>query len=94
MAITGRQIIFHQEALCSRMLPFGQVMKIVTKIVNFIRAAPFQRRLFKALLENPEDPEDPDLILHTEVRWFSKGKVLIRFENFELMNGIIIILLG
>lgn len=45
-----------------------------------MRAAPLQHRLFKALLENTEDKEH-DLILHTEVRWLSKGKVLTRFVN-------------
>lgn len=72
--------IIHQEALCSKILPFEHVMKIVTKIINSIRAAPLQHRLFKALLENTEDKEH-DLILHTEVRWLSKGKVLTRFVN-------------
>ncbi|XP_023232148.1 zinc finger BED domain-containing protein 5-like [Centruroides sculpturatus] len=77
--------IIHQEVLCGKILPFGHVMKIITKIVNLIRAAPLQHRLFKALLENPEDP---DLILHTEVRWLSKGKVLARFVNLieEIKN--------
>lgn len=50
------------EVLCSRILPFGQAMKIYTKIVTkIIHPAPFQRRLLKVLLENPNDP---DLILH------------------------------
>lgn len=72
--------IIHQEALCCKILPFEHVMKIVTKIINSIRAAPLQHRLFKALLEDTEDKEH-DLILHTEVRWLSKGKVLTRFVN-------------
>lgn len=41
--------IIHQEALCCKILPFKHVMKIVTKIINSIRAAPLQHRLFKAL---------------------------------------------
>lgn len=72
--------IIHQEALCCKILPFEHVMKIVTKIINSIRAAPLQHRLFKALLEDTEDKEH-DLILHTEVRWLSKGKVLTRFVS-------------
>ncbi|KAG8227615.1 hypothetical protein J437_LFUL011165 [Ladona fulva] len=42
----------HQEALCAKILPFGHVMDIVTSIINIIRAAPFQHRLFKTLLED------------------------------------------
>ena len=70
--------IIHQEALCCKILPFEHVMKIVTKIINSIRAAPLQHRLFKALLEDTEDKEH-DLILHTEIRWLNKGKVLTGF---------------
>lgn len=69
--------IIHQEALCGKILPFEHVMKIVTKIINSIRAAPLQHRLFKALLED----EEHDLILHTEVRWLSKCKVLTIFVS-------------
>lgn len=39
---------------------------------------PLQHRLFKALLEDVDDKQS-DLILHTEVRWLSKGKVLAPF---------------
>ncbi|XP_059152811.1 general transcription factor II-I repeat domain-containing protein 2B-like [Physella acuta] len=72
--------IIHQEILCCKILPFEHVMKIVTKIINSIRAVPLQHRLFKALLEGTEDKENY-LILHTEVRWLSKGKVLTRFVS-------------
>ena len=34
--------IIHQETLCCKILPFKHVMKIVTKIINLIRAAPLQ----------------------------------------------------
>ena len=59
-------------------------MKIVTKIFNSIQAAPLQHRLFKALLEDTEDKEH-DLILHTEICWLSKGKVLTRFASLIIM---------
>jgi hypothetical protein len=70
--------IIHQEALCAKARPFEHVMNVVTKIVNSIRAAPLQHRIFKALLEDVED-KPTDLLLHTEVRWLSRGKVLSRF---------------
>jgi hypothetical protein len=38
--------IIHQEALCAKILPFGHVMNVVKKIINSIRAAPLQHRLF------------------------------------------------
>ncbi|XP_021928903.1 general transcription factor II-I repeat domain-containing protein 2A-like [Zootermopsis nevadensis] len=71
-------------ALCKKdesfpdLLPFGHVMNVVKKIINSIRAAPLQHRLFKALLGEFEGKHS-DLILYTEVRWLSKGKVLARF---------------
>ncbi|XP_062998575.1 general transcription factor II-I repeat domain-containing protein 2-like [Elgaria multicarinata webbii] len=70
--------IIHQEALCAKVLQFKHVMDVVTKIINSIRAVSLQHRLFKALLKDV-DSECSDLILHTEVRWLSKGKVLARF---------------
>ena len=72
--------IIHQEALGCKVLPFENVLKIVTKIINSTRAAPLQNRLFKPLLEDTEDKEH-DVILHTEVRWISKGKIFTRFVS-------------
>lgn len=77
--------IIHQEALCAKVLRFEHVMKIVVKIINSIRAAAMQHRLFRELLQD-EDAEYVDLILHTEVRWLSRGKVLVRF--LSLINEI------
>ena len=48
------------------------------RIVNTIKARAFNSRLFRQLCaENDEEFEQ--LLLHTEVRWLSKGNCLRRF---------------
>ncbi|KAM3860423.1 SCAN domain-containing protein 3-like [Diretmus argenteus] len=49
-------------------------------VVNSIRAHALQHRLFKALLEELE-AAGGDLLLHANVRWLSRGKVLQRFVD-------------
>ncbi|XP_078509765.1 general transcription factor II-I repeat domain-containing protein 2-like [Lissotriton helveticus] len=87
--------IIHQEALCAKIKQgqLNDVMKQVVRIVNFIRAKALNHRLFKLLLRDAEC-EHADLLLHTEVRWLSKGRVLERFitllpeiEQFVISRG-------
>lgn len=56
-------------------------MKIVldeaVKIVNFIKARPLNSRLFSALC-NEMGSDHEHLLLHSEIRWLSRGKVLTR----------------
>lgn len=70
--------IIHQQVLCTKVLHYEHVMRVVLKIVNSIRARPLQCRLFKKLT-NELDAEHGTLMLHSEIRWLSKGKVLQRF---------------
>ena len=70
----------HQEMLYAKTINFNHVMSVVTKIINSIKAKATQHRLFKLLLEE-ENTEFKDLLLHTEVRWLSRGKILERFIN-------------
>jgi hypothetical protein len=72
--------IIHQEVLCSKLVPFQDIIQTVTRVINSIRAASMQHRLFKLLLQE-DGPEFEDLITHTEVRWLSRGKVLEWFLN-------------
>ena len=72
--------IIHQQALCGNFLNLNNVMKLVVKIVNKIRAQALQRRLFKTLADEI-DCQYGELLLHSEVRWLSRGRVLKRFND-------------
>ena len=58
------------------------VMAVVVKCVNDIRAAALKRREFRQLL-NEVDEQYGELLLHIEVRWLSRGKVLARFLDVK-----------
>lgn len=55
-------------------------MDVAMKIVCSVRARSLQRRLFRAHLEET-GAEHTDLLLHTDVRWLSRGKFLARFSE-------------
>ena len=72
--------ILHQEALCAQMCgeQLGEVMSLVVRVVNFIVARALNDRQFKTLLDEVGN-NYPGLLLHSNVRWLSRGKVLSRF---------------
>ncbi|XP_029448261.1 protein FAM200A-like isoform X1 [Rhinatrema bivittatum] len=72
--------ILHQEALCAQMCgeQLGEVMSLVIRVVNFIVARALNDRQFKTLLDEVGN-NYPGLLLHSNVRWLSRGKVLSRF---------------
>ncbi|XP_078542371.1 general transcription factor II-I repeat domain-containing protein 2B-like [Lissotriton helveticus] len=72
--------IIHQEVLCAKLKhgELNNVLRGAVKIVNFIRAKSLNHRLFKAMLQESEE-EQTDVLMHTDMRWLSKGKVLERF---------------
>ena len=72
--------VIHQQALAGKVVDFSHVMSLVVKVVNSIRAKALQHRLFKALLDEL-DSAYGDLLLHADVRWLSRGKVLQRFVD-------------
>ncbi|XP_067121590.1 general transcription factor II-I repeat domain-containing protein 2-like [Centruroides vittatus] len=81
--------IIHQQVLCSKVLNIGHVLKIVTKIVSYIRARGLNNRQYASFLEDIEC-EYTDLSYYTEVRWLSSHKVLKRF--ITLLDEIVIFL--
>lgn len=75
--------VLHREALAAKNLP--DELKVVldesVKIVNFIKTRPQKSREFK-IISHEMGSLHESLLLHTEVRWLSRGNVLARV--FEL----------
>ena len=71
--------LLHQQSLCAKHITVEDVMTIVLKIVNDIRAQPLHPREFRLLID--EYNNDYDLLLHADVLWLSGGYVLKRFNE-------------
>ena len=63
--------IIHQQALAGKRLNTKKVLDISFKIPNSIRGKALQRRLFREEFEG-----EPELLLHTNVRWLSRSNFL------------------
>ncbi|CAI6345821.1 unnamed protein product [Macrosiphum euphorbiae] len=59
------------------------VLSLVVNMVNFVKSRALKTRLLKEMCHKAGSKYDT-LVLHTEIRWLSKGKVLQRF--YELKN--------
>ncbi|XP_066970129.1 zinc finger BED domain-containing protein 5-like [Macrobrachium rosenbergii] len=74
----------HRENFSAKTL--GQELKLVlesvVKMLNFIKSRPKQTRLFSILCEDMGSAHE-GLLLHIEVRWLSRGKVLSRVHELR-----------
>ena len=77
--ITFTYSIIHREALASKKISaeLCVVLQDAEKIINYIKSRALNSRLFSNLCKEM-DSEFSSLLLHTEVRWLSRGKVLKR----------------
>jgi hypothetical protein len=62
-------------------------MKVITDIVNFIRAKGLNHRQFQNFLQTEWDAEHGDVVYFSDVRCLSRSKVLTRI--FELKDAIL-----
>ena len=71
--------LIHRFALAMKTLPSGlqEVLQDIVKIVNHISANATRSKLFAAFCEEVGS-NYKIILLHTEVRWLSRGKVLNR----------------
>ncbi|KAJ4930070.1 hypothetical protein JOQ06_019084 [Pogonophryne albipinna] len=72
--------IVHQQALFAKFKCLNEVMANVIEVVNYIRARARNHLNFKLLCEE-FDTHYGDLVLHTEIRWLSKGRMLAHFMD-------------
>ena len=74
----------HWHALVVKRMPpdLVEVLEDVTNIVNFIKAKPLNSRILKVLCEDIGKTHKA-LLLHIEVHWLSRGKVLARFYELH-----------
>ncbi|CAI5785980.1 domain-containing 3-like [Podarcis lilfordi] len=79
--------LIHREMLASRKMSpeFNSVLMDVVKVINHIKAHALNSCLFEQLCEGM-DAEYRCLLLYTEIRWLSRGKLLTRV--FELREAL------
>jgi len=85
--VIGTHCIIHREALASRTMsqPLKQALDCA-KVVNYIKASALNTRIFRKVCQDMDAGYD-SLLLHTSVRWLSKGNMLIR--HARLLPGVI-----
>ncbi|KII64008.1 General transcription factor II-I repeat domain-containing protein 2A [Thelohanellus kitauei] len=81
--------LLNQEALCGKKMNLKNVVDVVVRCVNKICKSVLNRLEFRQFLSDMNE-EYGELLLHCEVRWLSKGKVLSRF--WALKNSIYLFL--
>ena len=76
-SVVVRHYFLHRQALVAKILPteLASVLDDVVSMANYIKTRPLKSRLF-AILREEMGAEHKVLVLHTEVRWLSRGKVL------------------
>ncbi|KAJ4926707.1 hypothetical protein JOQ06_014455, partial [Pogonophryne albipinna] len=83
--IVTNHCILHREALVAKTMPpeLTEVLNQAVQMqVNYIKSRPLKSRLFSQLCAEM-GADHQSLILHTEVRWLSQGKVISRLYELR-----------
>ena len=82
--IVRTHCFLHREVLVSKITQneLKEVLNQMIEMVNFIKTRPMKSRIFELLCKDM-DSQHVRLLLHTEVRWLSKGKVLSRVNELQ-----------
>ncbi|GFY64140.1 zinc finger BED domain-containing protein 5 [Trichonephila inaurata madagascariensis] len=85
--------ILHRYALVSKRIwvTFKSVLNEMVKIIYFIKIKSLKPRIFKIMCEDIGNLHTT-LLLHMEVRWLSRGKMLLRI--FELRKELLAYFIG
>ncbi|XP_012501552.1 PREDICTED: SCAN domain-containing protein 3 [Propithecus coquereli] len=83
----------HRESLAMKKISaeLNSVLTDIVKIVNYVKSNALNSRLFSLLCDNME-ADHKQLLLHSEIWWLSRGKVLSRM--FEIRNELLVFLQG
>ena len=86
--VVATHCMLHREALVAKRMDneLNQVLQEVVQVVNFIKARPLKHRLF-TLLCNEMGARFEGLLLHSNVRWLSRGAVLNRVYELRREVG-------
>ena len=89
--IVQTHCMIHSEVLAAKHLgkSLSEVLSACVEVVKSIKARPLQSRLF-SLLCDELGSQHSNLLLHTKVRWLSRGKIVERV--FELRKELLIFL--
>ncbi|XP_070275267.1 SCAN domain-containing protein 3-like [Myotis yumanensis] len=77
LKVIGTHCMIHWQILAMKTLPqeLQEVRKSIISCVNFVKASALNSRLFSQLCNELDVPNNA-LLIHTEVRWLSRGKIL------------------
>lgn len=80
--LLGVHCVIHRQHLAAKHLSgrLNETLQFVIRAVNKVKAQPLNDRMFRLLCQDNEEDYER-LLMHTAVRWLSKGKCLKRVDT-------------